>query len=157
MTRHDDAYRLEPALDFLQHLWRVNHATERLSLQMERRLGVTAQQRVIVRCIGKYPGLTPSRLAEVLHLDRGTVSAALSRLATKGLVVKRPDPRDSRRIALGLTPEGRRLDAPRAHDIEEAVDAVLGEAGAADVAAAKAVLASLAARLASLVPLPHGL
>jgi MarR family transcriptional regulator, organic hydroperoxide resistance regulator len=73
-------YPLGPALDFLQRLWRLNHALERLSSRMERQLGITAQQRLIIRCIGKYPGVGAGQLAALLHVDPGTVSAALNRL-----------------------------------------------------------------------------
>ena len=51
-------FPLEPPLDFLQHLWELNHALEQRSLQMERTMGVTAQQRLALRCIGHHPGLT---------------------------------------------------------------------------------------------------
>ena len=71
---------LEPALDFLQRLWALNHGLERASMRMDRQLGVTAQQRLFIRCIGKYACVGASDLASVLHLDRGTVSVSLRRL-----------------------------------------------------------------------------
>ena len=70
-------YPLGPELDFLRRLWRLSHALERVSSRMKRRLGVTAQQRMILRCVGKYPGLPAGQLAELLHLDPGTISASL--------------------------------------------------------------------------------
>ena len=120
-----DVPALGPALEFLQHLWHLNHALERLSLQMERRLGVTAQQRFVIRCVGKYPGMTAGRLARVLHLDPGTVSAALRRLEAKGVLARRRDPADMRRVTLGLTAAGRALDRPAAGTVEHAVERLL--------------------------------
>lgn len=137
-------FPLEPALDFLQHLWQLNHALERTSLQMERTLGVTAQQRLFVRCIGKYPGMTASQLAAVLHLDRGTVSVSLRRLTTKGLVAGRRDPKDNRRVALGLTSKGKALDRPHPGTVEFAVERLLEKAGRSKVEGAKDVLQRLA-------------
>ena len=137
------AFPLEPPLDFLQHLWQLNHALERTSLQMERTLGVTAQQRLFVRCIGKYPGMTASQVALVLHLDRGTVSVGLRRLARKGLVTRRRDPRDNRRVSLGLTSRGRALDRTDPATIEFAVQQLIGKVTPSDLERVKAVLRRL--------------
>lgn len=139
----NDAFPLEPALDFLQHLWQLNHAMERLSMQMERQLGVTAQQRLFIRCIGKYPGMTATQLASVLHLDRGTVSVSLRRLTTKGLVAGRRDKHDARRVALSLTAKGRALDRPDPRTIEHAVERLLKASGPSKVGTAKSCLLQL--------------
>ena len=151
-----EAFPLEPALDFLQHLWELNHALERMSLQMERRLGVTAQQRLFVRCIGKYPGLTASQLAAVLHLDRGTVSVSLRRLSKKGLVTGRRDQGDHRRVELALTARGQALDRPHAGSVEHAVKRLLAKVGPGRAATAKKVLRQLSDDLAATLkkPLP---
>ncbi len=146
-TAPDREFHLSAPLDFLQHLWQVNHALERMSLQMERTLGVTAQQRLFVRCLGKYPGMTASQLADVLHLDRGTVSVALQRLEKKGLLTRRRDRADNRRVALGLTAKGQRLDRPDPSTVEHAVSRLLTKCPAADVRDAKAVLRLLADEL----------
>ncbi len=148
----DVQFPLEPALDFLQHLWELNHAMERTSLQMDRTLGVTAQQRLFVRCLGKYPGMTASQLAAVLHLDRGTVSASLQRLERRGLVTKRRDPRDNRRIALGLTAKGRAMDKPAPATVEHAVEQLLAKLGRARVEDAKAVIQHLSDGLSAALP-----
>lgn len=113
---------LGAALDFLQCLWRLDRALERLSHSMEKRFGVTAQQRLMLRCIGKYPGMTLGRLASLLHVDPGTASAAVKRLEDKQLVERRRDPRDKRRLQLGLTSHGRQLDTPSVYTVEHAVE-----------------------------------
>jgi len=128
MTKQDESdadYPLGPALDFLQRLWQLNHTLEKLSSRMEKRLGITAQQRLILRCVGKYPGMTAGHLAMLLHVDPGTVSASLRRLEKKGLLQRRRDPRDKRRASLGLTAMGRALDRPAEGTVEGAVDRLL--------------------------------
>jgi DNA-binding MarR family transcriptional regulator len=136
-------FPLGPALGFLQRLWRLNHALERLSSRMEKRLGVTAQQRFLIRCVGTYPGMTAGQLAAVLHVDPGTVSAALRRLEQKGLIERRRDPADSRRVALGLTRKGRALDAPAAGTIEQAVEELLASGSAGNAESAIAMIEGL--------------
>ena len=134
------SFPLGAPLDFLQHLWELNHALERVSLQMDRTLGITAQQRLFLRCIGKYPGMTATQLASVLHLDRGTVSVSLSRLIKKGLVAGRRQAGDQRRVALSLTAKGRVLDRPTAGTVEHSVARLLMRAGRPAVSTAKRVL-----------------
>jgi DNA-binding MarR family transcriptional regulator len=150
MIKPEDAasqYPLGPALDFLQRIWQLNHALEQLSSRMEKRLGVTAQQRLIVRCVGKFPGLTAGQLATLLHVDPGTVSASLSRLQRKGLVERRPDPRDRRRASLGLTAKGRALDRPADGTVEAAVERLLETTPERDLATMAKVVEQLTALL----------
>lgn len=137
-------YPLGPELDFLRRLWRLSHALERVSSRMKQHLGVTAQQRLILRCVGKYPGLPAGQLAELLHLDPGTVSASLRRLVQRRLLERRPDPRDGRRVTLGLTARGKQLDRPSPGTVEEATATMFGQVSSVDLAAAVRVIDQLA-------------
>jgi DNA-binding MarR family transcriptional regulator len=114
---------------------------------MQRRLGVTAKQRLIVRCLGKYPGLTAGQLAAILHVDPGTLSAALRRLEQKDLVQRRKDPRDKRRVSLGLTKRGHALDVSTEGTVEHAVERLLQSASQDDLGATARVLTHLTAHL----------
>jgi len=136
---------LGAALDFMRGIWRLNHALERLSSKMEDELEVSAQQHRIIRCVGKYPGLTAGQLATHLHLDPGTVSAALGRLERKSLLERRRDPRDRRRVVLGLTRRGRTLCAASAFEV--AIEQLLQDSSPSSVAAAHDLIASLSERL----------
>ncbi len=138
---------LPPALEFLQQLWHVNHALERLSSRMERSIGVTGQQRLVVRCVGRNPGMLAGQLAQVLHLDRGTVSATVKRLEAKKLITRRSDPRDGRRVSLRLTKKGQALDRPRKGTAEHAVEAMIRSQPSSQIGATREVLLELAQRL----------
>lgn len=131
---------LGPALDFLRRLWRLNHALERVSSRMETRLGITAQQRLIIRCVGKFPGIGAGQLAALLHVDPGTTSAGLRRLEAKGLVERRRSGVDHRRVVLALTERGRELDTPTPGTVEEAVEKLLMGGPPEHAATALAVL-----------------
>jgi DNA-binding MarR family transcriptional regulator len=130
-------------LDFMRALWRVNHALERVSSRMEGALGVTAQQRMVVRWVGKDREITAGALAARLHVDAGTVSAACKRLERKGLLRRRRDERDRRRVVLALTATGRALDRPTAGTVESAISRLLADTPAREVQAAERVLAAL--------------
>lgn len=140
-------YPLGSALDFLQCLWRLDRALERLSHSMEKRFGITAQQRFMLRCIGKYPGMTLGQLAALLHVDPGTASAAVKRLEDKRLVERQRDPRDKRRLRLGLTAQGRKFDRPEVYTLEHAVEEWLQTSAPAATAKTKQHLTTLVQRL----------
>ncbi len=145
----DQVLALGVPLDFLRGIWSLNHALERTSSRMMRTLGVTAPQRLIVRCVGKYPGLTAGQLASLLHLDRGTISSTLRRLENKHLITRRRDSRDRRRVIIGLTAAGRALDQPEEHTVESAMTRLVATSDPADVEAAKRVLEALTSLLAA--------
>jgi DNA-binding MarR family transcriptional regulator len=137
-----DDFTLGPTVEFMRHLWRLNHALERFSRRMEASWGVTAQQRMIVRCVGRYPGITANQLARQLHVDAGTISAALGRLERKGLLERRRADRDRRRLTLGLTAEGRGIDQV-AGSLERAVESLLEVSSAEDLSSTRRILESL--------------
>ncbi len=146
--RVDDAsFPLGPALDFLRHLWRLNHALERASRRMDRDLGLTAQQRFLLRCVASFPRITPGEVARALHLDPGTVTSTVRRLEKKGLITRRRDPADKRRVTLGLTAAGHALDRPASGSVEASVDALLSRAASAEIVATTATLARLVEQL----------
>lgn len=138
---------LGPALDLLRDLSQLNHALERLSIHMERSLGVTAQQRLLIRCIGKYPGIAPGELATLLHVDPGTISASLTRLIARELVQRRTLSTDKRRASLHLTAGGRRIDRPMKGTVENAVLCLVADASSNDITVTKKLIAQLVSLL----------
>lgn len=147
--------RLEPTLDFLQHLWRLNHAMERTSALMEANLGITAQQRLLIRVLSNRPDITSAELSEVLHVDPATVSVSIKRLEARGLIKRRRHSGDRRRVGLLLTAQGRRLARPLALTVEAAVQATLRREGRRNGAIARRVLNGLAETLAEKIHATH--
>lgn len=132
-----------PALGFLRLIWRLNHAIEQRSKDMEATLGVTAQQRMVIRHIGSQPGVTAGQLAAQLHLDAGTVSATLGRLERRQLVTRARDRADRRRVIVKLTTDGRALDRSTIGTVEHAVERLLQQTKASRIAASRRVLVAL--------------
>ena len=131
----EPALPLGPTLDFLAVLWELSHALEATSSRMQTALEVTAQQRMVIRIVGKFPGLAAGQLAAVLHIHPGTLSTTLARLEKRGLLVRERDARDARRIVLGLTAKGRSFDVPAPHTVEGAAARVLRRLTPRDLAA----------------------
>lgn len=143
----DNEYPLGPAFEFLQQLWKLDHAREQLSLRMETALGITAQQRFLLRVVSRYPGIGAGQLARLLHVDSGTVSASLARLESKSLLERHKDPVDKRRASLCLTAKGRGLDQPTPGTAEHVVEEFLSEISESDLVTTMRVLETLTKRL----------
>lgn len=135
---------LGDSLEFLRLIWAVHHGMEKTSKQMDVSLGVTSPQRLVLRIVGRFPGLPAGKLAQILHVHPSTVTGVLKRLERRGFIERRPDPRDGRRASLGLTPRGRALDVATAGTVESAVHETLKTMGNDDVRAAQRVLRTLA-------------
>jgi DNA-binding MarR family transcriptional regulator len=134
---------LGPTLGFLRLLWSLDHELDVLSKSMATRLGVTGPQRLALRIVGRFPGITAGRLADILQLHPSTLTGVLSRLEGRGLVRRRPDPGDKRRALLGLTAAGSALAASTEGTIEGCVERLLAVTPAGRLAEAERVLAAL--------------
>lgn len=135
---------LGPTLDFLRLLWELDHDLQRRSKRMERELGLTGPQRLVLRIVGRFPGIPAGELATLLSLHPSTLTGILKRLERAGWLARRADPRDRRRTLLGLTAGGRELDGRDPNSIEGVVAHVASELGAERMQAAGEVLRALA-------------
>jgi DNA-binding MarR family transcriptional regulator len=135
---------LGPVLSFLRSLWAVNHALESTSRRMKARIGVTGPERMILRLVGRSPGVAAGELARLLHVHPSTLTGPLKRLARRGLLQRRVDAADARRALFTLTARGETIDRMRRGTVEATVRAALEALPARDVRVTAAVLDALA-------------
>jgi DNA-binding MarR family transcriptional regulator len=138
---------LGPILDFMRLVWALDHALQRASKRMEAAVGVTGPQRLALRIVSRFPGITAGQVARLLHVHPATVTGVLGRLEKQGLIHRRADPTDRRRTRLGITEKGRRLEGVEHWTVEAAVGRVLATAPPDGVRAARELLVALAAAL----------
>jgi DNA-binding MarR family transcriptional regulator len=138
------------AFEFLRALWELNHALERASRAMRKRLGVTGPERLVVRLVGYQPGITPRALAAALRLDRSSVTILIQRLERRRLLARTPNPDDARSVYLHLTATGCRIDEVRSGTIEAVLREGLGASPASEVATTTRMLHRIADRLTTL-------
>jgi DNA-binding MarR family transcriptional regulator len=96
--------RVERELGLL--LRRAHASSSAVAAQVHPDLDAAAYP-LLVR-IAAVPGVRASDLAEHVGVGRATISRQLRRLEDLGLLVRRPDPEDSRGQLLELTSEGTR-------------------------------------------------
>jgi DNA-binding MarR family transcriptional regulator len=130
-------------------MWAVDHALQRTSKQMNRSLGLTGPQRLVVRLLGRTPGMSAGQLAAELHLDPSTLTGILQRLESRRLVQREKDPADARRLRLSLTSRGHLLDAPVPGTIEAALTRALQGRAPREVNAARSVLTAISEELSA--------
>jgi len=146
-SRPEGADQLGPVLEFMKQLWALDHGLQSASKRMESRFGITGPQRLVVRIVGRFPGISAGALADVLRVHPSTLTGVLRRLEMRGMVLRRTDPKDARRALFGLTPRGRKMDTLRTGTVEQAVRRVLQRLPE-DIPAAERILAALSVELA---------
>lgn len=130
-------------LEFLRILWALNHALETHSRRMQRTLGVTGRERIVIRLVGSMPRASAGDVSRTLHLDPSSLTAVLRRLVRRRLVRRTTDRADSRRSVLELTRRGAAVNALRAGTVEAHVKRVIGRTSPGHVEAAGAILRAL--------------
>lgn len=138
---------LTDTLAFMRLLWALDHRLRSLSRQMHTRMGMTGPQRLVLRIVGRSTTITPSQLAELLHLDRGTLSGIVERLTTQGLLIRKPHPQDGRSVLLQLSARGRALDRETAGTVEACVGRALAALPRSKIEAAAQAFEALAREL----------
>jgi MarR family transcriptional regulator, organic hydroperoxide resistance regulator len=149
----DPGAALGSVLRFMQLLWAVDHGLQAASKRMQRTLGVTGPQRLVVRVLGRLPGVSAGEVAAILHVHPSTLTGVFRRLEAEGLVTRQADATDRRRTLLHLTAQGRRIDGVQVGTVEAAVRSALAGVSR-DRAAAARVLARIAEALGD-VALPQ--
>jgi DNA-binding MarR family transcriptional regulator len=81
-------------------------------------LGLTYPQYLVMLVLWQHGRLSVNQIGHTLHLDSGTLTPLLKRMASAGLILRQRDPTDERRVLVELTAEGRALkhaarDVPR--------------------------------------------
>ena len=85
--------------------------TTRCLGDLYQQLGLTVGGWRTLSLIGRYEPIHPSSIAERTSVDADKVTRAVDRLVSKGLVARKVDAEDRRRIVLRLTARGRRVHA----------------------------------------------
>ncbi|WP_232537203.1 MarR family winged helix-turn-helix transcriptional regulator [Cystobacter fuscus] len=143
----DNKAPLGEVLEFMRLLWAVDHGLQSTSKRMESTLGLTGPQRLVLRLVGRFPGITAGRLAQIMHVHPSTLTGVLKRMEKRGLLERKSDPLDGRKALFALTEAGRTMDVPATGTVEAAVERVLSRLSRARLQAAQEALTALAEEL----------
>jgi DNA-binding MarR family transcriptional regulator len=140
-------YRLDPTLDFMRLLWSIEHGLHKRSKRMKAEIGLTGPQRLVLRIVSRFPGLSAGELARIVMLHPSTITGIVQRLVRRRLLRRERDPGDSRRARLWPEPSARGFTRHSRGTVEGVVTVALRTTGTANVRAARTVLTELARAL----------
>ena len=103
----DDPLRLDRQICF--PLYAASNLINRLYRPVLSELGLTYPQYLVMLALWETSPRTVGALGEALYLDSGTLTPLLKRMEQAGLVERRRDPEDERRVQVSLTEHGRAL------------------------------------------------
>ncbi|HEY6177355.1 MAG TPA: MarR family transcriptional regulator [Kofleriaceae bacterium] len=113
----------------MQRMWDLAHALEVRSKRMSRELGVTGPQRLVIRVVGRSPASSASDISLTLGMHPSTLTGILHRLEQQGVLERKADAADRRRMRFRLTRKGIAIDRERKGTVEAAVRRALTHAG----------------------------
>ncbi len=96
-------------------LYSATHAMQAVYAPMLDPLGITYPQYLILATLWQQDDRTVGSLGRALHLETNTLTPMLKRMAAAGLVERRRDGEDERRVRITLTDAGRQLQEQTAH------------------------------------------
>jgi DNA-binding MarR family transcriptional regulator len=131
----------------LEIMWQMDHAMQARSKRMQKTLGVTGPQRVVLRKLDADGTTSAAELATALHLHPSTLTGILQRLDSGGYVTRKKDAADSRRVLISLTAEGKKLARRVPGSIEQIVADVFAESTPDEIRSAARLLRKISAAL----------
>ncbi|HYO56915.1 MarR family transcriptional regulator [Archangium sp.] len=138
---------LGEVLEFMRLLWAVDHGLQSTSKRMEATLGLTGPQRLVLRLVGRFPGITAGRLAQIMHVHPSTLTGVLKRMEKRDLLERKSDPLDGRKALFSLTAAGHALNVPALGTVEAAVQRAISRMSHTRLMGAQDVLTALAEEL----------
>lgn len=100
-------------------LRRIMRAIDLHSHRLMHQLGVTAPQLVVLQELSRSGSVPAGSLAKQVSLSAATITGIITRLARRGLVERRADSQDRRRVLVGITARGEELLATAPLPIQE--------------------------------------
>ncbi|HZS11135.1 MAG TPA: MarR family transcriptional regulator [Nitrospirales bacterium] len=140
-----DPYESElgDVLGLMRLLWSVDHALQETSKRMASDLGITGPQRLVIRIVGHYPGISAGEVARILCVHPSTLTGVLRRLIKRGLLARAKHHADRRRAVLHLSDKGRRVNNVRVGTVEASVRRAVGRVSPLELAAGRRLLRTL--------------
>ena len=111
MSDHpDDPLRLDRQVCF--PLYAASNLLTRLYRPVLAGLGLTYSQYLVLLVLWEQSPQSVGSLGSRLHLDSGTLTPLLKRMEASGLLTRKRDSDDERRVLIALTQQGRSLREP---------------------------------------------
>ena len=115
---------------FFQFMRLVNLTAKPFNVKFSKQYSLTLNEWRVMMALASYPGLAAHELAQLIGIDKMSVSRAVRRMTAMRRISRDPDPGDRRRTLLRLTDEGREVFmaiGPAAKERERTLFSALSE------------------------------
>jgi len=112
-----------------------------------RAAGLRVPEWRVLACLADEDGAMITRLARLALMEQSRLTRIIDQMAERGLVSRRSDPEDRRRVRVFLTEEGRALALRLIADAKAHEARILGALGGEDAGRIKPILEALLAQL----------
>ena len=102
----DSGGKMEKHDELLVALRKVIRAIDLHSKQLERQVGLTGPQLLVMRAITKFNGAMVKEIADHTNLSPATITSILDRLQSRELVIRQRCTEDKRKVGVYLTDAG---------------------------------------------------
>ena len=106
-------------------LYATSNAVTRFYRPHLKALGLTYPQYIVMLVLWEHDGITVNALGTRLGLDSGTLTPLLKRLEGAGLIHRKRDKGDERRVLISLSEQGTSLEE-RAADLPQTLGCAMG-------------------------------
>ncbi|QEU11222.1 MarR family winged helix-turn-helix transcriptional regulator [Dermabacter vaginalis] len=135
---------LTPLVEIIDEMLLISRRIQALTVDIPGMRGLSTVEAMILRHIGRTPGITPGKVAEDIILRPSNASAAIRDLEVNGLVGRVPDMVDRRSNHLFITEKGERAVAAMHQAWEEYYSGALAPG---DLEEARAVVRAMGERV----------
>jgi DNA-binding MarR family transcriptional regulator len=112
-------------LEILGSIRKIIHAFDVYSRRLSQQQGITATQLVCLLAVIERDGITAREIAQRIHLGPSTLVGVLDRLEAKGLIERRRDTRDRRKVLISATQLGGQFAISAPSPLEEHLNVAL--------------------------------
>lgn len=130
-----------------KRIWALSFGLNARSKQMAATIGVSGEERLVIRFIAQRPHGTPRMLGAALNMDARTVTRIVRRLEKRGFLTYRSAAAQRDRVLPMLTLRGLRVDRERRGTVEAAVLRTLERLDSREIEGSAQLLEVLAGEL----------
>ena len=110
-----EGFRLRPESMLCFDIYATHHAVGQIYQPLLSKLGLTYPQYLVMIVLWERDGQTVGQLGERLDLASSTLTPLIKRLESQGLVTRKRDTADERKVRVHLSQAGRALQRDASH------------------------------------------
>ena len=101
--------------DTKRRITKIAREVSKFTVQTMKEDGIGTAEFDVIHLVRHNPGITQTKVRELLKIDRGAVAKRVASLENKGYLIRKPNPKDRRSQLLYATEKAENLKNSKAH------------------------------------------